>query len=55
MNNPFLDFPLPAEIFTLQAPSPLRGEPFDELRAVSLSNGVGVRVNDPIPFSRGSM
>ena len=26
MNNPFLDFPLPAEIFTLQAPSPLRGE-----------------------------
>jgi hypothetical protein len=35
----------------MKAPSPLRGEPFDMLRAVSLSNGAGVRVNDPLLHS----
>jgi len=28
----------------------LRGEPFDKLRAVRPSNGIEVRVNNPIPF-----
>ncbi len=34
------------ESITTQTPSPLRGEPFNKLRAVNLPNGVGVRVND---------
>jgi hypothetical protein len=44
--NPPYECPLP------QYASPLSGEPFDTLSAVSMPNGTEVRVDDPIPHPK---
>jgi len=46
-----LFFQGPPEIMTLSSPSPLMEEPFDGLRAVSLTNGIEVRVNNAFPLT----